>query len=85
MTVEVVENCYDDVILTVWEKEGDSSTQVLEAGSPGTVWTSGRARLSRQGQELKVSLASVEHEIFMKKLLEVEFAPRIKILTVLPY
>ncbi|XP_063872310.1 uncharacterized protein LOC135106869 [Scylla paramamosain] len=85
MTVEVVGNCEDDIMLTVQSKEGDKSQQVIPAGSSGTVWKSGRARLARQGEKLHVYLATQEQKIFLTKLVEVDFPPRITMLTALPY
>lgn len=85
MTVEVVGNCEDDITLTVQSKEGGKSQQVIPAGSSGAVWKSGRARLARQGEKLHVRLATLKQKIFLTKLVEVDFPPRITMLTALPY
>ncbi|MPC46395.1 DC-STAMP domain-containing protein 1 [Portunus trituberculatus] len=85
MRVEVVGNCEDDITLTVQSKERGKSQQLIPAGSPGTVWKSGSAQLARQGEKLHVHLATLEQEIFLTKLVEIDFPPRITMLTTLPY
>ena len=85
MSVEAVKNCHEDITLTVKSKEGGKKTQVIKAGSLGTVWKSGRAHRSRQGEVLQVHLATFKYKISITKRLQVEFSPTIKVLTVLPY
>lgn len=87
MVANVTENCRGDVTLTISEMGGGSvvSQQMVWLRSATVVWSPGRAHPARHGFVLLVRVSHLNRTTVITKLLDVEFAPRIKMLSALPY
>lgn len=82
------ESCRDTVTLTMQEVDGSrvrSEEMVRLRSTERVAWILGRALPSHHGLMLELRIADPKHETIINKLLNVEFKPKITMLTPMPY